>query len=96
MEKREAFKMFLKPGFKDEYKRRHAALWPEMKQLLHDGGVYDYSIWLDEDTNTLFACQKTRSLRYLLCQRIVITVANVKNVLSSVRVRDEKSARTLD
>ena len=35
MEKREAFKMFLKPGFKDEYKKRHAALWPEMRQLLH-------------------------------------------------------------
>ena len=50
MEKREAFKMFLKPGFKEEYKR----------QLLHDGGVYDYSIYLDEDTNTLFAFQKTR------------------------------------
>ena len=60
MGKREAFKMFLKPGFKEEYKRRHAAVWPEMKQLLHDGGVFDYSIYLDEDTNTLFACQKTK------------------------------------
>ena len=60
MKKRFAFKMFLKPGFKDEYKKRHAALWPEMRKLLHDGGVYDYSIYLDEDTNTLFAFQKTR------------------------------------
>ena len=27
--KREAFKMFLKPGCKEEYKRRHANLFPE-------------------------------------------------------------------
>lgn len=29
---RNAFKMFLKPGYEDEYKKRHKALWPEMKQ----------------------------------------------------------------
>ena len=60
MEKREAFKMFLLPGCKEEYKRRHAALWPEMRKLLSDCGVYDYSIYLDEETNILFAFQKTR------------------------------------
>ena len=60
MEKREAFKMFLKPGFKEEYKKRHAALWPEMRKLLQEGGVYDYSIYLDEETNILFAFQKTK------------------------------------
>ena len=60
MEKREAFKMFLKPGFKEEYKKRHAALWPEMRKLLQEGGVYDYSIYLDEETNILFAFQKTQ------------------------------------
>ena len=42
--KREAFKMFLKPGFEQEYKKRHAAIWPELKKMLSDGGVYDYSI----------------------------------------------------
>ena len=60
MERREAFKMFLKPGFKEEYKKRHAEIWPELKQLLQDGGVYDYSIYLDEDTNILFAFQKVK------------------------------------
>jgi L-rhamnose mutarotase len=57
--KREAFKMFLKPGFEKEYAKRHAALWPEMKDLLKKGGVYDYSIYWDKDTNILFAFQKT-------------------------------------
>lgn len=53
-----AFKMKLHEGFKEEYKRRHDAIWPELKQLLRDQGISDYSIFLDEETNTLFAVQK--------------------------------------
>lgn len=58
--KREAFKMYLKPGCEEEYERRHAAIWPELKQLLSESGVYDYSIFWDRDANILFACQKVR------------------------------------
>ena len=53
-----AFKMKLKEGFEAEYQKRHEALWPELKTLLKDQGVYDYSIFLDRQTNTLFAVQK--------------------------------------
>ncbi len=53
-----AFKMKLKPGCKEEYIRRHKAIWPEMKKLLRDAGVRDYSIFFDEETGTLFAVQK--------------------------------------
>ncbi|MBN2013507.1 L-rhamnose mutarotase [candidate division KSB1 bacterium] len=56
--KRYAFKMKLKSGAKEEYKKRHNAIWTELKKLLHDAGVRDYSIFLDEETNTLFAVQK--------------------------------------
>ncbi len=55
---RVAFKMRLKPGFEDEYRKRHDALWPELKDLLKEQGVSDYSIFLDEETNILFAIQK--------------------------------------
>ena len=58
MIRRDAFKMFLKPGFKDEYQRRHAAIFPELKQLLTETGVRNYSIYLDEDTNVLYAYQE--------------------------------------
>ncbi len=54
---RQAFKMKLKKGFEKEYERRHNLLWPEMKQLLHDSGVSDYTIFLDEETGILFAYQ---------------------------------------
>ena len=57
--KREAFKMFLKPGFEKEYEKRHAAIWPELKKMLSDGGVYDYSIYWGQGYKIfLFACQK--------------------------------------
>lgn len=58
---RNAFKMFLKPGFEEEYEKRHNALWPEMKQLLKESGVSDYSIFWDRETNILFGYQKSSS-----------------------------------
>ena len=53
-----AFKMYLNEGQKAEYKKRHDEIWPELKQLLKDVGVQEYSIFLDEETNILFAFQK--------------------------------------
>lgn len=53
-----AFKMKLNPGQKEAYKTRHDQLWPELKKLLKDNGVSEYSIFLDEETNMLFAFQK--------------------------------------
>ena len=52
-----AFKMKLKPGLKDEYKRRHDMIWPELSKLLKEAGISNYSIFLDEETNILFAVQ---------------------------------------
>ena len=53
-----AFKMKLKEGKKNEYKKRHDALWPELEGLLKAQGISEYSIFLDKDTHTLFAFQK--------------------------------------
>lgn len=52
-----AFRMQLKPGtaIAVEYQRRHDAIWPELASLLHEAGVRDYSIFLDESTGALFA-----------------------------------------
>lgn len=59
--KRNAFKMYLKPGCEKEYERRHNELWPEMRDLLKKEGVSDYSIFWDKETNILFGVQKTDS-----------------------------------
>lgn len=58
--KREAFKMFLKPGFEAEYQKRHKAIWPELKAVLKKVGVYDYSIFWDKDTTVLYGVQKVK------------------------------------
>lgn len=57
---RSAFAMKLKPGFEAEYKRRHDEIWPELVKELEAAGVFDYSIFLDESTLTLFAFQKLK------------------------------------
>ena len=56
--KRFAFKMHLNEGQKEEYVKRHNEIWPELKKLLKDAGIGEYSIFFDEETNTLFAFQK--------------------------------------
>jgi L-rhamnose mutarotase len=55
---RNAFTMKLKPGFEAAYKERHDKIWPELQTLLSETGIQDYSIFLDEETGTLFAVQK--------------------------------------
>ena len=55
---RNAFKMKLKAGFEAEYQKRHDEIWPELASELTKAGVSDYSIFLDEETLTLFAVQK--------------------------------------
>jgi L-rhamnose mutarotase len=50
-----AFKMKLNKGREEEYKKRHDALWPELKTSLTEAGIKHYSIFLDEETNYLFA-----------------------------------------
>jgi L-rhamnose mutarotase len=56
--KRIAFKMQLHRGKEKEYQRRHDAIWPELKKLLVEAGIVDYSIFLDEETNTLLGVLK--------------------------------------
>ncbi len=49
-----AFRMRLNPGCREEYKRRHDEIWPELVELLKGAGISDYSIHLDAETNMLF------------------------------------------
>jgi L-rhamnose mutarotase len=46
---RVGFTMRLLPGAEEEYRRRHAAVWPEMLAELKAAGAADYSIFLDGD-----------------------------------------------
>lgn len=53
-----AFVMQLKPGFEQEYKKRHDELWPELASALTEAGISDYSIFLHPQTLQLFGVLK--------------------------------------
>lgn len=55
---RDAFRMKLKPGCIEEYRKRHDRIWPELVKAHSDCGICDYSIYLDEETLTLFAFRR--------------------------------------
>ena len=60
-----AFKMKLFPGYEAEYKKRHDEIWPELSALLKEAGISEYSIFLDEETNSLFGVLKAENPRLL-------------------------------
>ncbi|MBI9115943.1 L-rhamnose mutarotase [Sanguibacter suaedae] len=39
----------VRPDRLDEYRERHAAVWPEMLEALRDAGWRDYHLYLSED-----------------------------------------------
>ncbi len=51
---RKGFTMKLHEGQDAEYARRHALLWPEMKEMIHEFGGHNYSIFLDPRTHVLY------------------------------------------
>lgn len=46
---RHCFQLQVRPDRLDEYKRRHAAVWPEMLEALKASGWHNYSLFLRPD-----------------------------------------------
>jgi L-rhamnose mutarotase len=47
--RRVCFTLQVRPELLEEYRRRHAAVWPEMLAALRDTGWHDYSLFLRAD-----------------------------------------------
>jgi L-rhamnose mutarotase len=62
---KKAFKMHLFPGEAGEYQRRHDEIWSELSDLLKETGISDYSIFLDEESNTLFGVMNVTDVEKL-------------------------------
>jgi L-rhamnose mutarotase len=58
---RKAFVMILRSGCQQEYERRHNPIWPELEAVLKAHGVSNYSIFLDRNTDRLFAYAEIES-----------------------------------
>ena len=52
---RKALVMKVFAGCHEEYKQRHDEIWPELAEMLRAHGAQSYSIFLDAETNNLFA-----------------------------------------
>jgi len=64
---RVAFTMKLLPGAEAEYRRRHAAVWPEMLEALRAAGCRDYSIYQrDHDLFGVFEVDDFERFRALM------------------------------
>lgn len=53
--------MRVNPGQEAEYTRRHSPIWAELEEVLRQHGVQCYSIFLDPDTDDLFAYAEIES-----------------------------------
>jgi L-rhamnose mutarotase len=53
--------MSVNPGQAVEYERRHNPIWEELRDTLVQHGVRSYSIYLDPQTNDLFAYAELES-----------------------------------
>lgn len=51
---RKAFLMSVNSDQHAEYERRHRPIWQELEDTLREHGAHNYSIFLDEQTNSLF------------------------------------------
>lgn len=58
---RKAFLMSVNPTAHEEYRRRHDAIWPELKSVLSGHGARNYSIWLDRKRSLLFGYVEVES-----------------------------------
>lgn len=73
---RKGFKMKLYPDMAEEYEKRHNELWPEMKDMIHEYGGRNYTIFLDRETNVLYGYIEVEDLKNGTRAQIQQSIAN--------------------
>ncbi|MEQ1761807.1 MAG: L-rhamnose mutarotase [Pyrinomonadaceae bacterium] len=58
---RKAFRMYVNREAHAEYEQRHRPIWEELEETLKDHGVLSYSIFLESESNQLFAYAEIES-----------------------------------
>ena len=54
-----AWKATVKEGCLEEYCRRHDNIWPEMKEVLRNAGIVNYTIWnVGNELFGYYECEK--------------------------------------
>jgi len=56
---RYAWKARVLPGMREEYKKRHDEIWPELAEVFCSAGIHNYSIWnVDDELFGYFECEQ--------------------------------------
>jgi len=58
---RKAFLMSVNGDAHEEYEQRHQPVWSDLEGVLKSHGVHNYSIFLDQNTDQLFAYAEIES-----------------------------------
>jgi L-rhamnose mutarotase len=59
---RYAWKATIRSGKKEEYVRRHNQIWQELKDVLKEAGISNYSIWISgSEVFGYYECEKGRA-----------------------------------
>lgn len=58
---RKAFLMKVNPDAHEEYECRHRPIWTELETVIKNSGASNYSIFLEKETNRLFAYVEIQS-----------------------------------
>ena len=80
---RKSFKMKLFKGQEKEYEKRHNELWPEMKEMIHEYGGKNYSIFLDKETNILYGyieLESEEKVNIASLTKIMTTIVAIENI----------------
>ncbi len=69
------FVLHVKPDRVGEYRQRHRAVWPEMRQALHDTGWRNYSLFLRPDGTLIgyLECEDFEASRAAMAEKGVNT-----------------------
>ena len=70
---RYAWKAVVLPGKLEEYIRRHDNLWPEMKAMLKEAGIRNYTIWnVGNELFGYYECDSVRTAAQIQARSAVV------------------------
>ena len=70
---RYAWKATVLPGKLDEYINRHEHIWPEMKDVLKQAGIRNYTIWnVGEELFGYYECDSVRTAAHVQAESAVV------------------------
>ncbi len=70
---RYAWRAQVLPGMLDKYIKRHDNIWPELKQVLKEAGIRNYTIWnTGNDLFGYYECDSVKKAARIQAESIIV------------------------